>query len=416
MPRGAQPSYLGRFSSSVATLLFVAFSNSVAALELSGLVQGNLIFADAEPSFVNSGTGILRYDDDGLNLSQALLEVTHDLSSSFSASATVNAYGDGDLRFGVTEAFINWKPLSANRIKTKGKVGFFYPRMSAENVDLGWLSPYTYTPSAINSWIGEEIRIAGVEASLFSPGRARRSPWSWELTGAIFGANDPAGSLLSWRGFALHDRQSLHHDRVHFAPYPSVVPPSQISGPPWVEPFHEIDNRLGAYLGAHLRRAGGPDLRFYLYDNNADPLQLNSQRLYAWDTRFLSVAYAQEVLPGLTLLSQWMHGQTDMGDSLVAVDFDSAYLMMSLARGQDRFSLRYEFFEVDEADEYPRDPNNSDGRAWTLSWRRDLNNKLQIGAEYLWTRNTAENRATVGVAPRLTQQQLGLTLQYRFGR
>ena len=44
------------------------------------------------------------------------------------------------------------------------KAGAFFPTISLENDDLGWTSPYTLTPSAINSWIGEELRTIGSEA------------------------------------------------------------------------------------------------------------------------------------------------------------------------------------------------------------------------------------------------------------
>jgi len=43
------------------------------------------------------------------------------------------------------------------------KAGAFFPTISLENDDLGWTSPYTLTPSAINSWIGDELRTIGSE-------------------------------------------------------------------------------------------------------------------------------------------------------------------------------------------------------------------------------------------------------------
>ncbi|MEM1404264.1 MAG: hypothetical protein AAGG55_13095 [Pseudomonadota bacterium] len=385
------------------------------ALEVKGLAQLSFVDGDSKTSFINSGTGILRYDGGSAELSQGVLELTQDFDGGLTASATFNAFSDGDLHVGLTQALVDWKPLSANAVRFKGRAGFFYPRMSAENTDIGWLSPYTYTPSAINSWIGEEMRIAGLEATLFSPGRSRRSPWSWEINTAVYGGNDPAGSILSWRGFALHARQSLHHDRLQFAPLPSVIPPSTVSGPAWVEPFHEIDGRLGGYIGAHLRRASGPDLRVYYYDNNGNPNELNSDRLYAWDTRFWSLAYAHEFRPGWTLLGQWMVGESHMGDALVDIDFDAHYVMLSHASGRHRWTLRYDGFDVDETDAYPKDPNNSDGSAWTAAWRYTPRKDLEVGVEYLDTRNSAANRPTVGEPINARQQQLLFSLQYRFG-
>ena len=169
------------------------------AAEVTGLAQASLVASDQADSFINSDTGILRYDDNGLHLQQALIRVKQDLGSAFTLDLIGNYYPDGDLHWGFTQAQLLYKPLSADKIKWRARAGFFYPKMSLENVDEGWLSPFTYTQSAINSWIGEELRTAGLEFTLYSPGRARRSPWSWELHAAAFKGNDPLGTLISWR-------------------------------------------------------------------------------------------------------------------------------------------------------------------------------------------------------------------------
>lgn len=386
----------------------------VHALEASGVLQVSAGFGNDKQSFIDSGTGLLRYDEDGVRLQQSALRLSQDLGSAYSAEATINAYADGDLHLGFTQAFLKWKPLSPSPVRFKARAGFFYPRMSNENTAVGWLSPFTYTPSAINTWIGEELRIAGAEVAVFSPGRARRSVWSWELNGAMFWGNDPVASALTWRGFATHDRQSLHHDRLQFAPIPAVVDPEIVNSPAWIEPFREIDNRPGFYFGGHLRKAGGPDLRVYLYDNNADPLALNSDRLYAWDTQFLSVSVSHPLTPRTQLLAQLLYGQTCMGDGLVGADFQSAYLMVSHRIGENRLTARWEHFEVDEDDVLEVDPNDSDGSAFTFSWRRDLTQNWQIGAEFHFNRNFVENRATLGMAQRASQRQWSAVLQYQF--
>lgn len=81
-------------------------------------------------------------------------------------------------------------------------MGGFYPQLSLENPDMGWLSAYNYTNSAINSWVGEELRTLGVEATIKRPARNFNSAHSFSLVGATFKGNDPAGTLLAWRGFA----------------------------------------------------------------------------------------------------------------------------------------------------------------------------------------------------------------------
>ena len=81
--------------------------------------------------------------------------------------------------------------------------------MSLENRALGWETPYTITPSAISSWIGEEIRTVGPRR----PGRLVRHALSATISTCnspprVFGWNDPAGTMLAAHGFALHDRQT----------------------------------------------------------------------------------------------------------------------------------------------------------------------------------------------------------------
>ncbi len=62
------------------------------------------------------------------------------------------------------EAYAAWHPASDGPLNWSVKAGAFFPTISLENDDLGWTSPYTLTPSAINSWIGDELRTIGSEA------------------------------------------------------------------------------------------------------------------------------------------------------------------------------------------------------------------------------------------------------------
>ena len=65
-----------------------------------------------------------------------------------------------------------------------------------------WGLTDTITPSAINSWIGEEVKVVGAEGTIthdFDGGRLA-------ATGGVFGYDDTSGTLLSFRGWALHDR------------------------------------------------------------------------------------------------------------------------------------------------------------------------------------------------------------------
>ena len=66
----------------------------------------------------------------------------------------------------LTQAYLEWRPLTLSPNRYRVKIGGFYPRLSMENRGAAWTSPYTISSSAINTWIGEEIRIFGAELSV----------------------------------------------------------------------------------------------------------------------------------------------------------------------------------------------------------------------------------------------------------
>ncbi len=395
-------------------LVCISVVTPAVANQIGGLMQIYLADADSWQSYQHQGTGILRHDESKLGIQQALLHTNLDITSSVSVDAVANYYADGEQHFGFSQAFLNYKPLSPEKIKLKGRAGFFYPRLSLENVDAGWLSPYTYTQSAINSWVGEEMRTLGLELSFYSPGRARRSPWTWEIVAATFKGNDPLGTLISWRGFAMHDRQSLNNDRVNFAAYPTVIDTDFIFHPDYVEPFHELDRRWGFYTGLHLSYFNQSSFRYYYYDNQADPLAVNSQRLYGWRTKFHSFSMQHKLDANTRLISQIMTGSTVMGVKYVYVDFDAWYLMLSHTVSQHRISLRYDRFMVSEDDVFPTDMNNSDGYGLTLAWRYDIDENWQLGIEQHFNKNTAQNRAQLDLPIDANQQQTLLVAQFRW--
>lgn len=392
--------------------VLLCFPTLAFAAEFSGIIQANWVAADNQTSFINSGTGALRYDESQTNLQQALINVSQDLGRDIQVNVTSNYYHDGEQNWGLSEAFLTYKPLTGNKHKWRARAGFFYPQMSLENVDVGWLSPYHYTQSAINSWVGEELRAAGIEFSYIKPGRLNRSPWSWSVHGALVKANDTLGTMLAWRGWSMHDRQSLNNDRVQFAHYPSVA--YRIENPDWTEPFHELDGKTGYYLGAHLSYFNKSKLRYYFYDNNANPLVVNHQRLYAWRTRFHSLAIQHNFSKQTRLIGQWMSGMTEMGKRWVYVNYDAWYLMLSHKQDKHRFSIRYDKFKTREDDIWLWDPNDSDGHGVTVSWRYNLTKNWQLGLEQHFSSNDSVIRGTINEPIEIDQQQTLAVLQYRW--
>ncbi|MEM0909564.1 MAG: hypothetical protein AAGJ37_01235 [Pseudomonadota bacterium] len=383
------------------------------ANEFSGRAEIGLTYADTLKSWQDGGTGILRFDDTSAQLFQGFVSHTSRPLAGLTTHVVANVYADGEQHIGLTQAFAEYKPLSPNKIRYKLRTGFFYPRYSVENTSEGWLSPYTYTQSAINSWVGEEIKIPGVEVALFSNGRRFRSPWSWEVNAALFKGNDPAGTLLAWRGWSYHDRQSLHHDRINFAPIPTIV--NDVVTPTWIDPFDEIDGRWGGYIGLHLNHQHKTVMKYYYYDNNADPSAITDIRLYAWATKFHSLAIKHKLSPTLDLLAQAMAGSTDMGPSAVYAHFYSAYLMLSHQQDEHRFAIRIEASTVEENNDLmPNDQNDSETSAITAAWRYSGLPNGEFGIELHANRNSADNRQQLFIEPDQSDQQIRIVYAMTF--
>ncbi|MFT6269189.1 MAG: hypothetical protein ACJAVV_002013 [Alphaproteobacteria bacterium] len=150
--------------------------HSAFAQNITARVATAIVIADSIPSWQNKGTGLIRGEKNGVQWLQGFVAGSYSISPNWQDKAVINAYADGEKKLGFTQAYLQYKPLSPNNIKFKSRIGTFYPEMSVENISEGWLSPYTYKQSAINSWIGKELRTLGAEATWFSNGRKRRSP------------------------------------------------------------------------------------------------------------------------------------------------------------------------------------------------------------------------------------------------
>ena len=402
-------------------LIFLAgalcFSNALYA-QVKGLIQIRAVQGDDTRSFQEGGLGLYRHDtkSDELILSQGILDFNVDLASSWSAHGVLNANQDPDVGLGFTQAYVKYQPLSNSNYKWHVRVGGFYPLMSLENPDIGWTSPYNYTNSAINSWIGEEVRTVGAEVTIKRPAKRFNSAHSFSFVGATFKGNDPAGTLLAWRGFALHDRQTTFNESVKFAPVAALNTYELRWQANQVLPFEEVDGRFGYYAGVHWDYLKKSQFRIYYYNNNGDPTTLNiSTGQYAWDTRFTSAAWLYKFNNKTRFIAQVLNGKTEMGaNALIDNAFYSHYLMLSHKEGKHRVSVRYDYFKVTDNDTTAFDPNASNGEGLTATWRYQLTNKLQIGVEGSALKSVAKNREPIGFNERISQQQIMLNAQWRF--
>ncbi len=392
---------------------------SLPAIDVRGLVDARLVLTDNTISWKNRGLGKTRWgagtDGDSRVLGKLgeaslifLPKLTWDLSGVIHVKVDSQQHQPVD----VVEAFLRYKPVPRSEYNYQVKLGAFFPPISLENDAIAWTSPYTITSSAINSWIGEELKTIGGE---FTVGRDFEDfDASFTIAGYI--ANDPAGSLLAWRGWALYDREAGLFDQLPLPAIPSLETGSMARQAPYVEPIVELDDRVGGYASVTLDHYALGKLSVLYYDNQAFDRAFDLKQ-YAWDTYFTSVGY-ETFLPGdVELLSQFMIGNTSMGTrpvigSKVDNDFWSAFVLLSKRFGNHRVSFRYDHFEIADDDLIADDPNNETGNAWTAAYVLRPFDKQRLTLEILHVESNRPARIGLGVPSRANETVLPAS--YRF--
>src|SRR5690348_467960 len=178
------------------------------AFEFTGDMR--LVAVDGEKSWVDGGFGKLRSGSDGdLRVEPELGNVTLVWKPQFtwSLGATIVGSVQGGERTdaGLSQAYVTYRPMRASNVVFSARAGLMWVPVSLEHEGADWHVKNSITPSAINSWVGEEVRPLAAEATL----AASLGTHKLRATAAVIAANDTAGTLLTFRGWALHDRTAL---------------------------------------------------------------------------------------------------------------------------------------------------------------------------------------------------------------
>jgi hypothetical protein len=364
--------------------------------------------SNGRDSYLDGGLGKLRYDkdDSGLHLGRLRAAITQPLGEVFSAHAEVSSWGDSDKNpVDLTEAFLEYRPYPQAGFRSRVRLGAFYPPMSLENRALGWETPYTITPSAISTWIGEELRTIGLEGQVDWLGTRMGHSFDFQLTGAVYGWNDPAGVMMALHGFAFDDRQTTLFGRVG-KPGATAVPDREL--------FHEIDHRPGFYVGAEARYLDRAVLNALHYDNRADPTAYSAAiEDFAWQTGFDAAALRVETAGDWTLLVQWLKGDTYIAPHGFSLEweFGSRSAMLSKTMGRHMLSARYDTFEVEMGAR--SHPGNEDGHAWTVAYAFDPGNNWRFMLEWLRVRSDVKARPVdLGEPSLATESKVELSVRY----
>ena len=384
-------------------------------------IEAGYVHLSGYPSWTEQSYGKLRDDDEGLIFSRAYLDYHGRVTDTIGANVVLEAYDD-DLGHAAdfTEAFLEWRPVPRSATRYRLKLGLFYPRISLENTGAGWSSPYTVNSSAINTWVAEEIRSTGAELSISHRPASLGGAHSFTMNAAVFAGPDPAGSLISWRGWSLHSRQTRPSDDLPLPLTPQLQPDGAFGSrqDSYVEPLIEIDDEVGYYISAEWRMGQRILVRAMHFDNRADPSVLERGQ-YGWTTEFDHIG-VQATLPwDIGLFAQWLDGSTVMGPFLgawhpVENDYSAEYLMLTRAFDRHRVTARYDHFDVTDNDGMPTDDNNENGHAWTLNYQYGLNDYVTVALEWLNIKTHRGAWAYFGVDETSTEQQMQLFIRIRF--
>lgn len=405
---------MGRLLAGLCAAAALALPGVSAADEINASLDLRLVSGDATQSRLTGGLGKLRYDDtqDGLRLGYLELGYHADPTPTLRLNAQAYAYGDHDVNaFDLSELNAEWRPIPASDWRSRLKIGAFYPDISLENRMSGWRSPYTLSFSAINTWIGEELRTIGAEYSVAWLGRSHGHDFDVGLNAAAYGWNDTAGTVLATRGWGLDDRQSTLFGR--FANGGQPLSQRTLF-------YDDLDKRAGYYLGANAHYRGLIEWRALHYDNRAN-LAIEDKKIgdAAWLTYFDSLGTRWTPDDAWTLIAQWLHGRTyeDPSTPHNAWSFDSEFLLASLQHGPMRYTLRYDRFGMQETHssfEYIPILLADHGHAWTVACIREFNRHWNLTLEGIRSESTVPLRSLIAQPPYAREQLLQLALRYDF--
>jgi hypothetical protein len=379
-----------------------------------GYLDCRLIARADERSWTDGGLGKTRFGGGGTTAAcvQAAVVATAQLTPSLLALANVQYQTTGKNAFSALEAYLRYRPVSTTPLRWSVKLGEFFMPVSLENDAIGWTSPWTLTPSAIDGWIGEELRTIGAEARIEWRGTGQ----TFEGIAALVRENDPAGELLAARGWALADLTSGIGSRVREPDVYAIDNGDAI--PLRFDPFLENDGRTGWYAGASWRATGLGRIAVLRYDNEADPSTHSggASPVFSWHTEFWSGG-AELDLGDVVLLGQAMSGSTEIAPSphfRTTTGFRAAYLLAGWNRGALRPAIRVDVFSTDQLPRSIDARVREHGEAATLALNWRPREWLRVTGEALFVRSTRNARIEEGIASLQNDRQLQLSARLLF--
>ena len=366
---------------------------------LRGLLDVRLVNSGPAASWTDRGYGKLRYGgspaDSGferatrLVLSQAALQIGALLPWDVRARAQLNIEPDiaGNYQPWLVEATLRkeWGESSRGWGLQGGAMNLPF---SLENTGPAWTPAYTISASALNSWLWEDISLAGAEGEGWYVTRSGLRLGA--LAGAGFGG-DQIGRILALRGWVMGDTLAGingtlalpgHSDRTSI--------------------FNDRDHRPAVYSWLSVGDVGEvASARLGVVDNRGDESSPG-----VWHTHFTTLGIVLHPYHRIDVLAQYLEGAARVRSPANDSAMSAFYTLVSYHTLRQRVSVRYDSFRVHDLDGGPN--TNEHGHAVTTSYFIELGLRSRIAFEYIWLRSYREATGVVNPTPD------GWQLSYRF--
>ena len=384
---------------------------------LHAYIDERLVAAPDDTSWTRGGLGKIRYGDGKtqFHFGGAAVYGAAQITPELLALGQLQYQTSGHSGLSLLEGWMRYRPVSTTPWRWSVRAGAFFPPVSMESDGIGWTSPWTLSSSAINTWVGEELRAVGGEFVLEHRGEVT----GWDVRAAVFRRDDPSGTILAMRGWSIGDLVSGIGSRLR---EPDASVSAEGGTPPrYYDPFRNIGtSHWGNYAAVDWHAPSETRVSLLYYDNHADPGAIapyaNGDQQSAWRTRFWSVG-ARTDTGAITWIAQAMDGDTTVEpveDLYRRTHYRAAFVLAGWNRGAWRPALRIEHFSTRKPSSDPDVHKGENGNAVTaaLNWRpRDY---LRLTAEVLRIDSTATVRAQYGLPAHVidTQVQLSMRVLY----
>ena len=391
---------------------------SANALELTGDVR--LSIADGAKSWLRGGFGKIGTSGNGgqfrvePQLGEANLVWTPQFGWALSGVVVGTVNGGERTQAGISQAYLNYRPMRSQALAFSARAGLLWPPVSLEHEGLDWHVANSITPSAINSWIGEEVRPVAIEGNL----DATLGDQRLRGTAALMAANDTSGTLLTFRGWAFNDRKTLAFNRQPLPPLGDLEGYQAHFTHPLLDIHSGFAHRPGYY--AKLAWQPSVPVRFELfrYDNNANPQDVNSSLEWGWRTWFNDLAIVADLGRGTGIKAQALDGRTRMGFTQrggrwVDNRFRSAFALLTHRIRSVGLAARIEAFDTRNRGSLVGEEYDERGWAAMLAAKRDWGSFTGL-IELLHVSSSRDQLYEADLNPRQHQSQIQADLRFHW--